>query len=129
MKKWVKWVGWTALVLALVGALNWGLVALGWNLVTWLFGVSTMTTIVYALVGLSAVYSIFWFFNHKMKLNALEWTATVLVIVGALNWGLVALGWNMVDAIFGAASMLARIVYGLVGIAALYSIWVMWKNK
>lgn len=44
--------------LAMVGALNWGLVGLfGFNLVTTLFGVDSMlTNLVYILVGVSAVY-------------------------------------------------------------------------
>lgn len=49
-----------AYVLVLVGALNWGLVGLfGVNLVTMLLGEGTMlTSLVYVLVGLSAVYEI-----------------------------------------------------------------------
>ena len=49
------------------------------------------------------------------------WIAFVLVIIGGLNWGLVAISANydLVAMIFGAGTTLARIVYGLVGIAAL----------
>ena len=44
----------------------------------------------------------------------------VLVIVGALNWGLVGFfGFDLVGIIFGDMTILARIVYGLVGISAL----------
>lgn len=47
--------------------------------------------------------------------------ALVLVIVGALNWGLVGLlSFDLVAAIFGAMSGLSRIVYSLVGLAAVY---------
>jgi len=46
-----------ALVLVLVGGLNWLLYAFGYNLVNILFGmVPLLETIVYVLVGLSAVY-------------------------------------------------------------------------
>ena len=46
-----------ALVLVIVGGLNWLLVVLGYNLVTVIFGEATiLTNIVYALVGFSAVY-------------------------------------------------------------------------
>lgn len=49
--------------------------------------------------------------------------ALTLIIIGALNWGLVGLfEFNLVDFIFGAGSVLARIVYSLVGIAGLWSI-------
>ena len=48
----------TALVLVLIGGLNWGLVGLfGFNLVAALFGdTSWLTRIVYILVGLAAAY-------------------------------------------------------------------------
>ena len=49
--------------------------------------------------------------------------AWVLVVVGALNWGLVgAFEWNLVNALLGSWSMLERIVYVLVGLAALMMI-------
>ena len=51
--------------------------------------------------------------------------ALVLVIVGALNWGLVALfEFDLVAEIFGetfgTTNAMSRIVYGLVGVAGLY---------
>jgi uncharacterized protein len=53
--------------------------------------------------------------------------AVALVIVGGLNWGLVAIArFDLVAWIFGedfgATNALSRIVYGLVGIAAVYGI-------
>jgi uncharacterized membrane protein YuzA (DUF378 family) len=43
----------------------------------------------------------------------------VLLIIGGLNWGLVGLAdFDLVAAIFGEGSMLSRIVYVIVGIAA-----------
>ncbi len=48
------------------------------------------------------------------------WFALVLVIVGAVNWGLVGLfQFDLVAALFGAASALSRIVYSLVGLAGI----------
>ena len=48
--------------------------------------------------------------------------ASILVIVGALNWGLVGIAnFNLVAALFGT-SILATIVYVLVGIAGAYQI-------
>ena len=56
--------------------------------------------------------------------------ALILVIVGGLNWGLVGLlNFDLVATIFGAGSMLARIVYLLVGIAALYMIYFAVKDR
>ena len=47
----------------------------------------------------------------------------VLIIVGALNWGLIALfNFDLVAWAFGTMTMLTRLVYGLVGIAGLWAI-------
>jgi len=55
------------------------------------------------------------------KLNLIGWIALILVIVGGLNWGLVGiLNFNLVAAIFGAMTLITRIVYTLVGLAAIY---------
>ncbi|MCX5726722.1 MAG: DUF378 domain-containing protein [Candidatus Saganbacteria bacterium] len=54
-------IDWIALVLAIIGAINWGLVgSLHLNLVTRLLGtIPLLVTIVYILVGLSGLYLIF----------------------------------------------------------------------
>lgn len=58
-----------------------------------------------------------------MKMNGLDWTAFVLVMIGALNWGLVGIfGFDLVAGIFGAMSVISRIIYILVGISAVYMI-------
>lgn len=57
-------------------------------------------------------------------MSGLAWAALVLVIIGALNWGLVGLfNFNLVAAIFGSLSALSRIVYVLVALAGLYLIF------
>ena len=54
-------------------------------------------------------------------MKALKIIAIILVIVGGLNWGLVGLfNFDLVAAIFGAMSLLSKIVYVLVGLAAVY---------
>lgn len=54
-----------------------------------------------------------------MKL--LHMVAFTLVIVGALNWGLVAiLGLNLVSAVFGSMPAVENLVYILVGVSAIY---------
>lgn len=46
--------------------------------------------------------------------------AYVLVIIGAINWGLIGFfGFDLVASLFGEMSVLSRIVYGLVGVCAL----------
>ncbi|SAK99464.1 hypothetical protein AWB77_05983 [Caballeronia fortuita] len=53
--------------------------------------------------------------------SPVDWIAGALVVIGALNWGLVGLlQLDLVAAIFGAGSVLSRIVYVLVGLAGLY---------
>lgn len=50
-------------------------------------------------------------------------TALTLIIIGAINWGLIGLlQYNLVDYIFGIQSMISRIIYALVGLAGIYSI-------
>ncbi len=51
----------------------------------------------------------------------LSLVAFVLVVVGAVNWGLVGLAqFDLVAALFGgSASIISRVVYSLVGIAGL----------
>jgi len=63
-------------------------------------------------------------------MNAIDWAAFVLVIIGGLNWGLVGIfSFNLVDAIFGVMSVLSRIIYILVGLSAIYMIFGMGKMK
>ena len=52
-------------------------------------------------------------------MRSLHWIALILVIVGAVNWGLVGLfQFDLVAALFGGqAAALSRVVYGLVGLA------------
>jgi uncharacterized membrane protein YuzA (DUF378 family) len=51
--------------------------------------------------------------------------AAILLIIGGLNWLLVAFGVNVVEAIFGpvATSILTRLVYIIVGLAAIYMLY------
>jgi uncharacterized protein len=45
----------------------------------------------------------------------------LLVIIGALNWGLVGLlGLDLVAKLFGTGSVVARVIYILVGLSAVY---------
>lgn len=56
--------------------------------------------------------------------RGIGWFATALVIIGALNWGLIGLvNFNVVTAIFGHFAWLTRAIYVLVGLAGLYEIY------
>lgn len=66
-----------------------------------------------------------------MKYTIIDIIALILVIVGAVNWGLVGfLQFDLVASLFGGmTSALSRIVYGLVGIAGLWCITFLFKNS
>ncbi len=52
------------------------------------------------------------------RLNAVDWIALVLVIIGAINWGLIGFfDFNLVTELFGVDSALTKTIYALVGIA------------
>jgi len=56
-----------------------------------------------------------------MKSNGLDYTALVITVIGALNWGLIGLfRFNLVTFLFGDMTWLSRIVYVIVGICGLY---------
>jgi uncharacterized membrane protein YuzA (DUF378 family) len=56
-------------------------------------------------------------------MKMLNLVTLALIIVGGVNWGLVALAdFDLVAAIFGADSAAANVVYGLVGLSALWQI-------
>lgn len=49
--------------------------------------------------------------------------ALFLIVIGAINWGLIGLfNFNLVDTIFGTASLISRVIYVLVGISGLWGI-------
>lgn len=51
--------------------------------------------------------------------------ALVLVIIGGLNWGVLGVaGVNVVSKVFGLGTPLTKIIYDLVGLGALWMIWV-----
>lgn len=67
-------------------------------------------------------------------LKSIDVVAYGLLLIGALNWGLVGLfGLDLVGILFGEMTIVSRIVYSLVGLAAIYdivavkSIWKRWN--
>lgn len=56
-------------------------------------------------------------------MTSANWVALILLIIGGLNWLLVgAFNFDLVAAIFGEMTILSRIIYILVGIAAIYAL-------
>lgn len=63
-------------------------------------------------------------------MKIIDKTALTLIIIGAINWGLIGLfEFDLVAAIFGNMTLLSRIVYSLVGISGLWGIKLLFDNK
>ncbi|MCB2292136.1 DUF378 domain-containing protein [Clostridium algoriphilum] len=64
------------------------------------------------------------------KLNNIDKLSFVLVLIGALNWGLLGLlNFNLVNVIFGGIPFLARVIYILVGLSAVNIIVFIFRSK
>jgi hypothetical protein len=66
------------------------------------------------------------------RLKVLDYIAMALLIIGGLNWASVALfSVDVVATLFGVLSPATRLVYLLVGIAALYAIYLLsrWASR
>ena len=62
-------------------------------------------------------------------MQILQKIALVLVIIGAINWGLIGLfDFNLVETLFGADNMLSKIIYVLVGIAGIIDISLLFND-
>lgn len=62
-------------------------------------------------------------------MNMLLKTTLVLCIIGGINWGLVGIfDFNLVEYLFGAGSLLTRLVYILVAISALVDLYILTKD-
>lgn len=57
------------------------------------------------------------------------WLISIVAIIGCLNWGLIAINpsWDLVAMLLGSNTIWARLVYGLVGIAGLGLMWILYK--
>ena len=56
-------------------------------------------------------------------MKGLDYTLLTLVMIGAINWGLIGFfQFDLVAFIFGNMSWLSRIIYALVGLSGLYMI-------
>ncbi len=56
-------------------------------------------------------------------MKGLDYTVLILVVIGAINWGLVGFfGLDLVAFIFGSMSIISRIIYAVIGVCGLYAI-------
>lgn len=63
-------------------------------------------------------------------MRVLNKIALILVIIGAINWGLIGFfDYNLVVGIFGIGSAISRIIYALVGIAGLWCIGLLFDSR
>lgn len=67
--------------------------------------------------------------DRDLRVTWLDWLSLALVVVGAVNWGLVGLGlfldanWNLVNILFGGVPALESLIYVLVGFAGVYELY------
>ncbi|MFA5259480.1 MAG: DUF378 domain-containing protein [Candidatus Pacearchaeota archaeon] len=66
--------------------------------------------------------------GKKMKKSILDWVALILLIIGGLNWGLYALNPTYDLVAMLSVSWLVKTVYYLVALAALYTIYYLFKE-
>ncbi|MBQ3415115.1 MAG: DUF378 domain-containing protein [Clostridia bacterium] len=63
-------------------------------------------------------------------MKVIDTIALVLIIIGAINWGLIGLfNFNLVDTIFGTMSIISRVIYSLVGISGLWGIKLLFNHE
>ncbi|MFT4889481.1 MAG: uncharacterized membrane protein YuzA (DUF378 family) [Halobacteriales archaeon] len=77
--------------------------------------------------------------EEQLRLNWVEWIVLAVVIVGAINWGLVGAAyfltdggnWNVVNLVFGADGLdvpvLENLVYLIVGLGGLYEVYMAYQ--
>ena len=62
-------------------------------------------------------------------MKVIDKIALVLIIIGAINWGLIGFfKFDLVATIFGDMSVVSRIVYALVGISGLWGIKLLFED-
>lgn len=65
-----------------------------------------------------------------MKWNVFDYIVLTLVIVGAVNWGLIGFfHFDLINVIFGNMTILSRIIYAIVGLCGLYTISFFMRNQ
>lgn len=62
-------------------------------------------------------------------MQTLQKVALVLIIIGAINWGLIGLfDFNLVETLFGTENIITKVVYVLVGIAGIIDISLLFED-
>jgi uncharacterized protein len=67
-----------------------------------------------------------WFVPPQVRrariMKTINLLTLFLIIIGGINWGLEAMGYNLVEALFGEGTGATRLVYALVGLSALWQL-------
>ena len=64
--------------------------------------------------------------RKEVIMSTLQKVCLVVTIIGGINWGLIGLlDFNLVEAIFGASSVISRIVYSLVGLTSMINVGIL----
>ena len=59
-------------------------------------------------------------------LNTFDWVALILLMVGGVNWGMIGVfNVDLVSGLFGAMSLLTRIIFVMVGLAAIHTVYIL----
>jgi len=61
------------------------------------------------------------------EMSAVDWIARILVIIGAINWGLVSF-WNDLIVVLFGTNVVATIIYALVGLSGLWELIRLFKK-
>lgn len=65
-----------------------------------------------------------------MRMNVFDYIVLTLVIIGAINWGLIGFfRFDLINVIFGNMTLLSRIIYAIVGLCGLYMISFYMRNQ
>ncbi|MDD5949458.1 MAG: DUF378 domain-containing protein [Lachnospiraceae bacterium] len=63
-------------------------------------------------------------------MNVFDYIVLTLVIIGAINWGLIGFfRFDLINVIFGNMTLLSRIIYAIVGLCGLYMISFYMRNQ
>jgi len=63
-------------------------------------------------------------------MKALDTTALVLIIIGAINWGLIGFfRFDLVSSLFGTNTAFTRIIFALVGLCGLYALSFLGRDR
>ena len=63
-------------------------------------------------------------------MNVLQRVALIIVIIGALNWGLIGIfNFNLVSFLFDSVSpVISRIIYTIVGLAGIVNLYIIFRS-